>query len=36
MALSQAVDAASAGIPIKLYAKDHAELRMALEKWGSR
>jgi len=36
MALSQAVDAASAGIPTKRYAKDHAELRMALEKWGSR
>jgi ribulose-bisphosphate carboxylase large chain len=36
MALSQAVDAASAGIPTKSYAKDHAELRMALEKWGSK
>ena len=36
MALSQAVDAASAGIPAKKYAKDHEELRMALEKWGSR
>lgn len=36
MALSQAVDAASAGIPAKGYAKDHEELRLALEKWGSR
>ena len=36
MAMVQAVDAASAGIPAKKYAKDHEELRMALEKWGSR
>ncbi|MEM0448707.1 MAG: RuBisCO large subunit C-terminal-like domain-containing protein [Methanomassiliicoccales archaeon] len=32
-ALSQAVDAASEGIPVKKYAKDHEELRLALEKW---
>ena len=36
MALAQAVDAAAAGIPARRYAKDHEELRLALEKWGSR
>lgn len=36
MALAQAVDAASAGIPAKRYARDRQELRLALEKWGSR
>jgi ribulose-bisphosphate carboxylase large chain len=35
-ALSQAVDAAAAGITARRYAKDHDELRLALEKWGSR
>ena len=35
-AMSQAVDAAFAGIPVSEYAKDHRELALALEKWGSR
>ncbi|HOL07405.1 MAG TPA: RuBisCO large subunit C-terminal-like domain-containing protein [Methanomassiliicoccaceae archaeon] len=34
MAMSQAVDAASAGIALKDYAADHKELREAIEKWG--
>jgi ribulose-bisphosphate carboxylase large chain len=34
MAMAQAVDAAAAGIDAYEYAKDHEELRMALEKWG--
>ncbi len=33
-AMSQAVDAAFARIPAAEYAKDHEELRIALEKWG--
>ncbi len=33
-AMAQAVDAASSGIPALEYAKDHPELRLALEKWG--
>ncbi len=33
-AMAQAVDAASSGIPAIEYAKDHPELRLALEKWG--
>ncbi len=33
-ALSQAVDAAFASIPAREYAKDHKELREALNKWG--
>ncbi len=36
MAMSQAVDAAFAGIPVAEYAKDHKALAIALEKWGSR
>jgi len=36
MAMSQAVDAAYAGIPKEEYAKDHKELAIALEKWGSK
>lgn len=36
MAMSQAVDAAFQGVPAQEYAKDHAELALALEKWGSR
>ena len=36
MAMSQAVDAAFLGIDADVYAKDHAELAVALEKWGSR
>ena len=36
MAMSQAVDAAFLGIDADEYAKDHAELAVALEKWGSR
>ncbi len=36
MAMSQAVDAAFAHIPAEEYAKDHEELRIALEKWGQR
>ncbi len=35
-AMSQAVDAAFAGIPKEEYAKDHKELALALEKWGSK
>ncbi len=34
MAMSQAVDAAFARIPAAEYAKNHEELRIALEKWG--
>ena len=33
--MSQAVDAAFLGVPAEEYAKDHAELAAALEKWGS-
>ena len=35
MGMSQAVDAAFLGVPAEEYAKDHAELAAALEKWGS-
>ena len=35
-AMCQAVDAAFNGIPASEYAKDHRELALALEKWGSR
>ncbi|NLL94435.1 MAG: ribulose 1,5-bisphosphate carboxylase large subunit [Thermoplasmatales archaeon] len=34
MGMSQAIDAAFAGIPVAEYAKNHEELRVALEKWG--
>ncbi len=34
MAMSQAVDAASAGIAFKDYAADHKELFQAIKKWG--
>ena len=34
-AMSQAVDAAFMGIPASEYAKDHRELSLALDKWGS-
>lgn len=34
-AMSQAVDAAAAGIELDVYAKDHKELAQALQKWGS-
>lgn len=34
MAMAQAVEAAHLGIGLKEYAKDHEELRLALEKWG--
>ena len=36
MAMSQAVDAAFAGIPKEEYAKTHKELALALETWGSK
>ncbi len=36
MAMSQAVDAAFAGIPVAEYAKDHKALAIALDKWGSK
>ncbi len=36
MGMSQAVDAAFAGIPKEEYAKDHKELAIALETWGSK
>ena len=36
MGMSQAVDAAFAGIPKEEYAKTHRELAIALEKWGSK
>ena len=36
MAMSQAVDAAFAHVPVEEYAKDHEELRIALEKWGQK
>ena len=35
MGMSQAVDAAFAGIPAAEYAETHPELRAALDKWGS-
>lgn len=34
-AMRQAVDAYLAGIPASIYAEDHQELRLALEKWGT-
>ena len=34
-AVRQALDAISKGIPLEDYAKDHKELRRALEKWGT-
>jgi len=36
MGMSQAVDAAFLGIPMQEYAKTHAELRTALDLWGSK
>jgi ribulose-bisphosphate carboxylase large chain len=36
MGMSQAVDAAYLGIPKEEYAKDHRELAIALETWGSK
>ncbi len=36
MGMSQAVDAAFAGIPKEEYARDHKELAVALEMWGSK
>ena len=36
MGMCQAVDAAFLGIPVDKYAKDHEELRIALEKWGMK
>ena len=36
MGMSQAVDAAFLGIPPEEYARDHRELAIALETWGSR
>ena len=36
MAMCQAVDAAFYDIPVREYAKDHEELRIALEMWGSK
>jgi len=36
MAMCQAVDAAFNDIPVQEYAKDHEELRIALEMWGSK
>ena len=36
MGMSQAVDAAFLGIPAEEYARDHRELAIALETWGSR
>lgn len=36
MAMSQAVDAATLGIDVEEYAKDHVELKQALEKWGRK
>jgi ribulose-bisphosphate carboxylase large chain len=33
-AMRQAVDATMKGIPIEKYAKEHKELKVALEKWG--
>ncbi len=34
-AVRQAMDATIEGIPLKEYAKDHIELKIALEQWGS-
>ena len=36
MAMCQAVDAAFLDIPVQEYAKDHEELRIALDKWGMK
>ena len=36
MAMSQAVDAAYLGKDVEEYAKDHIELKQALEKWGRK
>ena len=35
MGMSQAVDAAAAGVPAAEYAETHPELKAALDKWGS-
>ncbi|MFP4545765.1 MAG: RuBisCO large subunit C-terminal-like domain-containing protein [Methanomassiliicoccales archaeon] len=35
MALSQAVDAATLGVPLEEYASDHPELEKALQRWGA-
>jgi 2,3-diketo-5-methylthiopentyl-1-phosphate enolase len=34
MSIRQAIDAVMKGIPLDEYAKDHKELKVALEKWG--
>ena len=34
-AFRQAIDATVKGIPLKEYAKDHKELQVALDQWGS-
>jgi len=34
MAMRQAIEAVMKGMPLKEYAKDHPELKKALEKWG--
>jgi ribulose-bisphosphate carboxylase large chain len=34
IAMRQAIDAAMKGIPLTEYAKDHEELRIAIQKWG--
>jgi ribulose-bisphosphate carboxylase large chain len=36
MAMCQAVDAAFMDIPVQEYAKDHEELRIALDMWGCK
>jgi ribulose-bisphosphate carboxylase large chain len=33
-AMKQAIDAVMEGVPIEEYAKDHEELKMAIQKWG--
>jgi len=36
MAMRQAIDAVMEGVPIEEYAKDHEELKLAVQKWGLR
>jgi len=36
IAMNQAIDAAMEGVPLEEYAKDHEELKLAVQKWGLR
>lgn len=36
IAMRQAIDAAMEGVPVEEYSRDHEELKIALQKWGSK